>query len=158
MDWLRRGRRSSPVWGSWAAESRRVTAAATHLWGLPCNQVMGPAPGAQAGALQEPRDAPPWEGKSILSHPEDIPEQCDPQTSYEDTLAVAEQGLLLGITGQELGTCPCERVEEVALGVDDGKPKEIAASTTFSEVLPALLHTQGGESKPGLELVPLAPT
>lgn len=67
------------------------------------------------------------------------------------------RGLLLGTASQELGTCPWERVEEVALGVDDGKPKEVAASTGCSEALPAPLHTQGGEPKPRLELVALAP-
>lgn len=65
--------------------------------------------------------------------------------------------LLLGTTSQEPGTCPQERVEEVTLGADDGKPKEVAVSMGCSEVMPAPLHTQGGEPKPGLELVALAP-
>lgn len=65
--------------------------------------------------------------------------------------------MLLGTTIQKLGTCPWEWVEEVTLGVDDGKPKEVAAGTGCSEVLPAPLRTQGGEPKPRLELVALAP-
>lgn len=40
--------------------------------------------------------------------------------------------------------CPCQQVEEVALGSDDGEPKEVVVvSTGCSGALPALLHTQG---------------
>lgn len=67
------------------------------------------------------------------------------------------RGLLLDTTSQKPGTHSWERVEEVALGIDDGKPREAAVSTGCSEVLPALLHTQGREPKPGLDLVALTP-
>lgn len=51
--------------------------------------------------------------------------------------------------------CPWEWVEEVTSGFDDGMPKEVAVSMGCSEVLPAPLHTQGGEPKPGPEPVAL---
>lgn len=54
--------------------------------------------------------------------------------------------------------CLCQQVEEVALGSDDGEPKEVVVvSTGCSGALPALLHTQGELPKPGAELVALAP-
>lgn len=131
--------------------------AATCLWGLCHSQVTGPGLGAQAGALWARRDAPPRERKSILSRPGDASGKYDPPAPMRTPWLWQSRGLLLGSASQEPGTCPQERVEEVALGVDDGNTKEMAASTGCSEVLPAPLHTQGGEPKPRLEPVALAP-
>lgn len=93
MGWLQRGKRSSPVLGLWAVESRRVMAAATHMWGVQCSWVMGPAPGAQAGTLQAPRDAPSRGCKSILTHAGDA---ADPPVPHKDNQAVTEQGVVVG--------------------------------------------------------------
>lgn len=65
--------------------------------------------------------------------------------------------LFLDTPSQELGMCLWQQVEEVALGSDDGEPKDVVVSTGYSGALLSLLHTQGENSKPGAELVALAP-
>lgn len=42
------------------------------------------------------RDAPPWEWKSILTHPGDAAGQSVPPALHKDTPAVAQQGVALG--------------------------------------------------------------
>lgn len=66
-----------------------------------------------------------------------------------------EQGAAPWLHKLKPGTCPWEWVEEVTLDSYDGMPKEVAVSMGCSEVLPAQLHTQGGEPKPRPELVAL---
>lgn len=117
-------------------------AAPTCLQGLQPIRVTGPAPGmlhmGRGGA-----------SSLILGMMQDsVTHQPTPRQSRQ---------LLLSIPSQKLGTCPGEQVKDMALGVDNGKSKEVVVSTGCSEALPATLHTQGGEPKPGLELVAPAP-